>query len=306
MTRKRWFAACAGAWFISACAPQPAGETAVATTPPPGAARFGDLSYEIIHEGQGSPASDGEATARLELILDIRDAAGVTHQAGVAQAFPLVINPALGGVGQLFAQMKKGAYWRLWVPAGASQPFDPGLDIGPAPHVWELRLVRPLRGPTPPQLFAPPPGAQATKTGIPWVRLADGNGALKPKEHDLVHLIVAVWSVEGELLDTPEWGRPYRTEAHNAPSVLPELLPEMTVNERRLVFLPAGASPEERPTVLDVTLVNVEEGRTEFVLSPRDKHHTRVFTPTKQTSLFVRGAKVEEVPELSPGQPPPR
>jgi peptidylprolyl isomerase len=122
--------------------------------------------------------------------------------------------------------------------------------------------------PPPPDLTTPPADAQTTSSGLVFKVLTPGKGGARPKPTDLVTVHYTGWAAnEGKMLDSSvQRGKPVTASLNYMIKGWREALPEMTVGEKRRLWLTESLAFEGNPTaprgmiVYDVELIGVEQG----------------------------------------------
>ncbi len=271
---------------------------------PADAVRIAELTYKVLAEGTGGPAVEGERLAKLTFEMSAWGPSGLIVRES-PEPESLIINPAQDQVSQVFAQMRRGAKWLVWVGEQEPSPFAfPAERQGPV--LYRIELVNVTPGPVRPDEVEPPKTAKKEKGGWSWRQLEKGTGDHSPHPEQPADIELSAWSRDGALLFTTIWSEKDRIgRAEDAkPDMLKDVITKMVEGERRRVWVPAALSIDGVDTIIDVKLNAMEQGETVFYLHPND-HSRKLVVHGRQTSLFRKGTNVKDVPTLSPSKPPP-
>jgi FKBP-type peptidyl-prolyl cis-trans isomerase len=103
--------------------------------------------------------------------------------------------------------------------------------------------------PPPPDLAAPPASATRTASGVASTVLKRGTGKDRPQLGDLITVEYTAWSSSGEVFDSSvQRGAPETLPFASAPRAWREAVAEMTVGERRRIWIPEGVAAQGRST----------------------------------------------------------
>ena len=121
--------------------------------------------------------------------------------------------------------------------------------------------------PAPPDVKEPPADATKTASGLAFKELSKGKGDKKPTRNDSVKVHYTGWRTSGQMYQsTVQNGRPITMPLPHMPPGWVELLTQMTVSEKRRVWMPpklatkskSGHGPKEM-IVYDVELLSITE-----------------------------------------------
>lgn len=165
--------------------------------------------------------------------------------------------------------MVEGERRRFWIPAGLAYGENPGGGRPGGMLVFDIELLSIQKAPKPPALTAPKE-AQALGNGVRLQTVCKGEGTLQPKPSDTVTVRLALWSSEGELLQsTEQQGGPAEVSlAQLRIGGLSEAIQTMVPGDQSVVWIPAEvafgsdgpAAAPEGGLVVQVELVSFEEG----------------------------------------------
>lgn len=186
---------------------------------------------------------------------------------GEPTSFPL--NGVIKGWTEGVQLMVEGEKRRFWIPAGLAYGENPGGGRPGGMLVFDIELISIKKAPKPPELTAPA-DAEKTASGASFKLVTKGTGAKAPKAEDTVKVNLALWSSEGELIQS--------TEQQGGPADIPldkfriggisEAIQTMVAGEKKLVWIPAKLAfgpdlPPGAPAgglVVDVELISFKEG----------------------------------------------
>lgn len=120
---------------------------------------------------------------------------------GEPTSFPL--NGVIKGWTEGVQLMVEGEKRRFWIPAGLAYGENPGGGRPGGTLVFDIELLAIKRAPKPPELTAPA-DAEKTAAGVSLKTVGKGTGTEMPKGEDTVKVSLALWSPEGELLQSTE------------------------------------------------------------------------------------------------------
>ena len=132
---------------------------------------------------------------------------------------------------------------------------EPGVPAEPT-------LARPPI-PAPPDLAAPPATAQRLASGVTTSVLTKGSGTRRPKVGDLVTVDYTAWDASGSVFDSSvQRGSPETLPLAAAPRAWREAVEQMTVGEKRRIWIPEDLAAQGRTAargqlVYDVELVRI-------------------------------------------------
>lgn len=117
-------------------------------------------------------------------------------------------------------------------------------------------------------IVTPPADATKTASGVAFKITRPGQGELRAKDTDMVHIDYVTWGADGkELSSSKERGRPARIGLSGVIPGLAEMLQQMALGEQRRVWIPASQAskgwpnpPQGQAITMDVTLVEVKPG----------------------------------------------
>ncbi len=163
--------------------------------------------------------------------------------------------------------MVAGEKKRLWMPEVLTAALDGRPTVGPLVSDIELLSVTPQREPppVPPDVKAPPAGAEKTAKGVALRRLAPGKGGPKPQPGDTVTLNYSGWTTAGRLFDSSVVeGKPRSFVVGRGIPGWTEALVTMTAGEKVRAWIPETLAFRGRPgpqgmVVFDLELVEVKE-----------------------------------------------
>lgn len=139
-------------------------------------------------------------------------------------------------------------------------------DAG-APDAGHQESVKDRRE-TPPDVAAPPASAKKTASGIAWRLIKAGEGALRPERDDVLWVNYSTWTPDGTLKGTSfklKGAQPRELRFAKAIPGWREMLQEMAVGERRMVWIPKKLAYPNRPPkkatdrVVDLELVKLKK-----------------------------------------------
>ena len=186
---------------------------------------------------------------------------------GAPTSFPL--NGVIKGWTEGVQLMVEGEKRRFWIPADLAYGENPGGGRPGGLLVFDIELISIKKAPKAPELSAPA-DAEKADSGVAFKTLVKGSGTTAPKAEDIVKLNLALWSPEGELLQS--------TEQQGGPAELPleklriggivDAVTKMVAGEKKVVWIPAKVAfgPELPPgapaggLVVEVELVSFKEG----------------------------------------------
>ncbi len=227
------------------------------------------LVSKLISEGTGTehPAAADTVTVHYSGWTTDGKLFDSSVKRGQPTSFPLkgVIKGWTEGV-QL---MVEGEKRRFWIPAGLAYGENPGGGRPGGMLVFDIELISIKKGPKAPALTAPA-DAQKTGAGASMQVITKGTGAASPKAADTVSVNLALWSADGDLLQsTAQQGEPAEVPLDKFRiGGLSEAIQTMVNGEKRVVWIPAklafgGETPPGAPAgglVVEVELVSFKAG----------------------------------------------
>ncbi len=184
--------------------------------------------------------------------------------------FPLSLVVTLGGLCLLLsgcgkqdaAEEPKAAVAKV---AAKPAPVPTPEPEKPEPKEEPEKPEEDRRSP-PPDVAKPPADAKRTKSGIAWRQIAAGKGEHKPVEDDRVWVEYTAWTVEGKRTGTTHkrGGQARQLSLVKAIPGWSEMIKDMVVGERRLVWIPAKLAHTKRRNfkkgmrVVDLELVKLK------------------------------------------------
>lgn len=142
------------------------------------------------------------------------------------------------------------------VSAVSPPPADAASDVAAVAPVRPVQAI-----PPPPDLAAPPTSATRTESGVASVVLVRGTGKRRPQPGDVITVDYTAWNAAGEVFDSSvQRGTPETLPFASAPRAWREAVAEMTVGERRRIWIPEAVAAQGRTTapagalVYEVTL----------------------------------------------------
>lgn len=154
-------------------------------------------------------------------------------------------------------------------PEAAPPQARGAVDAGRRQEKAEARPRRlpPIKGamPAPPDVAAPPEGAERTESGIASVVLVKGRGGKRPGPYDVVTVNYSGWTTDGRNFDNSyRNGKASEFRLTDVIAGWTEGLQLMTKGEKRRLWIPAKLAYEGRPDrpqgmlVFDVELLDVD------------------------------------------------
>ncbi|MEI6712140.1 MAG: FKBP-type peptidyl-prolyl cis-trans isomerase [Verrucomicrobiota bacterium] len=186
---------------------------------------------------------------------------------GQPTSFPL--NGVIKGWTEGVQLMVEGEKRRFWIPADLAYGENPGGGRPGGTLVFDIELISIKKAPKPPELTAPA-DAEKTPTGASVKTTTKGTGTKSPKPEDTVKVNLAIWSTEGELLQS--------TEQQGGPADVPldkfrigglsDAIQTMVTGEKKLAWIPSKVAfgptlPPGAPAsglVVDIELISFKEG----------------------------------------------
>ena len=187
-------------------------------------------------------------------------------QRGQPEVFPL--RGVIPGWTEGLQLMVVGEKRRFWIPTELAYAGQPGKPAGML--VFDVELLEIIAGPpplpAPPDVGAAPSDATRERDGLAWKTTLKGTGTSKPSAEAWVTFHWTAWTPTGFMLEsTRQFGRPITIPLEKGALAWKEVLPQMVVGERRLVWAPdkmaltlPGAKPGDL-TVFELELVSFVE-----------------------------------------------
>lgn len=180
----------------------------------------------------------------------------------------------------MLTSMLPGSRMRFWVPSEMMQAGKPIAGMPEGLLVYELELLTIQKGkappPTPPDVAAPPAGAQKTAKGVSYRFLKKGKGGPHPTEKDTVKVNYSGWTTAGRLIDSSLIkGEPVEFSLQGVMSGWTDGIPVMSVGDKVRFWIPeqlAYAASPNKPQgmlVFDVELLAI---KTAIVENPDAEH----------------------------------
>jgi peptidylprolyl isomerase len=146
--------------------------------------------------------------------------------------------------------------------SSAPQPSAPADATTEVPPEAPARVFKAI--PPPPDLAAPPTTAARTPLGVASVVVRPGRGKKHPEPGDLVKVEYTAWTSTGDVFDSSvQRGAPDTIPFAATPRAWREAVGEMTVGEKRRLWIPADAAAQGRtkaapgPLVYEVALLEI-------------------------------------------------
>ena len=180
----------------------------VAAAPKDAAKTPSGLASKVLEKGKGTehPSASDTVTVHYSGWTTDGKMFDSSVQRGEPTSFPLkgVIKGWTEGV-QL---MVEGEKRRFWIPADLAYGENPGGGRPGGTLVFDIELISIKKGPKAPALKAPA-DAKKTAAGVAIQTVAKGTGAESPKPEDTVKVQLALWSPDGDLIQsTAQQGGP--------------------------------------------------------------------------------------------------
>lgn len=113
----------------------------------------------------------------------------------------LLLSETLPGWVEGVTKMTVGEKRRFWIPENLAYRGQPGRPSGPL--VFDIELLNFGPSPsTPPDVTAPPPDAEFSKSGLTWKVLQNGTGTVHPNELSNVTAHYSGWTTDGKMFDS--------------------------------------------------------------------------------------------------------
>jgi FKBP-type peptidyl-prolyl cis-trans isomerase len=158
-----------------------------------------------------------------------------TEQTGRPFAIPMT--KALRAWREIIPQMVAGEKRLIWVPAELAEPHGPtrGKAV-----VFELELLSFVEPPQPPpDVAAPPRGAERSASGLYSRVLRKGTGGEHPGADATVEVQYSGWTTDGKMFDSSiTRGKPTRFQLSRLIPGWTEGLQLMVVGEKRRFWIP--------------------------------------------------------------------
>jgi FKBP-type peptidyl-prolyl cis-trans isomerase len=241
----------------------------VAAAPKDAAKTPSGLASKVLEKGKGTehPSASDTVTVHYSGWTTDGKMFDSSVQRGEPTSFPLkgVIKGWTEGV-QL---MVEGEKRRFWIPADLAYGENPGGGRPGGTLVFDIELISIKKGPKAPALKAPA-DAKKTAAGVAIQTVAKGTGAESPKPEDTVKVQLALWSPDGDLIQsTAQQGGPVDVPLDKFRiGGLSEAIQTMVEGEKKVAWIPAavafnGKTPQGAPEgglVVEVELVSFKKG----------------------------------------------
>jgi len=185
---------------------------------------------------------------------------------------PLPLANTAPGFTEAMQLLKKGEKAMLWLPPSIGYKGAPPPGTAPETLVYEVEVVDIVPAPpVPPDVGAPPVGAQSLKSGIKYVVVQPGTGKDKARYFDTVTFNYSAWDHEGRMFDTTELRkRPATVPPFRQTAAMEEILTSMTAGQRARFWMPAERMNQDgRPLpgmpagvlTYEVEILTIEKGK---------------------------------------------
>ncbi len=183
-----------------------------------------------------------------------------------------VVGTVLPGMAEGIQLMTVGERRRFWMPENLAFKSAPGKPQGMC--VFEIELLQIQAGvpasvgiTAPPDVAAPPPDAQKSKSGLAWKVLKAGSGRIHPTVTSTVTVHYSGWTTDGKLFDSSVVrGQPATFELTGVIPGWTEGLQLMVEGEQRRFWIPGNlgydnlnvAGAPKGMLVFDVELIRIQ------------------------------------------------
>jgi FKBP-type peptidyl-prolyl cis-trans isomerase len=173
------------------------------------------------------------------------------------------VNQVIRGWTEGLQLMRVGERRRLWIPANLAYEGRPGPQ---GMLVFDVELLEIIVAPeAPPDVAAPPEGAERTESGLAHVLLEAGSGERHPTAEDRVRVHYTGWRADdGEMFDSSILrGQPVNLSLSGVIAGWTEGVPLMVEGEKRRFWIPEELAYGGRPgrpagmLVFDIELVEI-------------------------------------------------
>jgi FKBP-type peptidyl-prolyl cis-trans isomerase len=224
------------------------------------------VSSRRLQAGSGTDHPADNDRVALSFASWKRDGTLVTSARGRGSGVRQTVSQLLPGVATVVKTMVVGERRLVWLDAGRTcveQDDDPPSCAGAL--TFDIQLVGLEKAPaTPVDVAAPPPEAQRTPDGVPYVVLHAGPGNAHPRSDSRVTVLHSAWTTQGVLFESSAMAhQATQYVVHELPRGLREGVQLMTPGEKARFWLPAPDARSARlqrglpkgPTVYDVELL---------------------------------------------------
>jgi len=256
--------ACACLLAVAACSNKPAGgeagrvaakKTDASAAPkaapgdsldaPTGAERTPlGLATQVIAPGTGKDKAGPDDTIAVHVNVRTLDGKQVdtTSSKTTPSRFALP-GLKLQGIDEALRLMVKGEKRRLWVPEAMVTKTGGPAPAGTLVVDIELQELKPVPKPVPapPDVAAPPAGAERSKSGLAWKVLQKGTGTKHPVASSLVEVHYSGWTTDGRNFDSSvARDEPARFQLSGVIPGWTEGVQLMVEGEKRRFWIPQG------------------------------------------------------------------
>jgi peptidylprolyl isomerase len=190
---------------------------------------------------------------------------GKMFDSSVARGRPAVfpLSRVIAGWTEGLQLMVVGEKRRFWIPARLAYEGKPDKPQGTL--VFDVELLDILRVPAvPPDVAAPPAGAEKIPNGLAWKVLKPGTGTVHPKASSTVRVHYTGWTTDGKMFDSSlAKGTPATFELTKVIPGWTDVLQRMTGGETRRVWIPSRQAYDGAPgkprgmLVFEITLLEI-------------------------------------------------
>ncbi len=186
---------------------------------------------------------------------------------GQPTSFPL--RGVIAGWTEGLQLMVVGEKRRFWIPEELAYKGQPGKPAGML--VFDVELLEIIPGPkpipAPAEVAAVPADAKKEKSGLAWKIIQKGTGKDKPTANAYTQFHFTAWTPDGTMLQSSVQNqRPLNIPIEKGIPAWKEMLPQMVVGEKRLVWAPEELGFKGRPgakegelTVFEIELISFIE-----------------------------------------------
>ncbi|MEM9553487.1 MAG: FKBP-type peptidyl-prolyl cis-trans isomerase [Acidobacteriota bacterium] len=231
-------------------------------TPPPGAEHHDSgLISMVLVPGSGLQPDANDLVAVH--FTGYTKAGAVFQQTEPDEPAQFALDKVFPGWREGIALMRVGETRRLWIPAHLGPP---NTAAGPREAIFDVELTGMRRMPDPPaQLNEPPEEATRRISGVFTRQLESGKGDGETPEADGRVLIeYTAWNEQGVVFDsTIPRGRPTAFQLDRVLPAFAQVVQEMTVGERQMLWIPRQVHAGQWPNapkgmmVIDVKVVGL-------------------------------------------------
>jgi FKBP-type peptidyl-prolyl cis-trans isomerase len=190
-------------------------------------------------------------------------------QRGQPTSFPL--NGVIKGWTEGVQLMVEGEKRRFWIPANLAYGENPGGGRPGGLLVFDIELISIKQAPKPPaDISAAPADAEKSASGLASKVITKGTGTDHPKDSDTAKVNLALWSSEGQLLQsTAQQGGPADIPLDQLRiGGLAEGIKLMVAGEKRQFWIPAKLAFGDKPApdvppgglVVEAELISIKAG----------------------------------------------